>query len=269
MVDSSILYDDQLINSLSLGVIDQAVRHSSMSSSEPEWDTVLVVSEDVPSPAVYIDILTTSSPATVLFDSEWGTAGQDLFKFVVIPSPVSPEVCGDVPQHHQHGIAIPSPMSPEVYRDVPQHEQHIVSRSAVQSPTRPATMIKVITSSSSGSSEDDDPGLGSERCVAEQDMLDGGQYIVMSFMEDGSYGTVARAINTRTCDMVAIKIIKKRKNYQEVAEHEVSLDVRNQIASRLHFLRMLEYAYYALLNVESKRFKMFWIQSTSTQISTG
>ena len=259
-----------------------------MSSSEPEWDTVLVVSEDVPSPAVYIDILTTSSPATVLFDSEWGTAGQDLFKFVVIPSPVSPEVCGDVPQHHQHGIAIPSPLSPdvyrdvpqheqhviaipspEVYRDVPQHEQHIVSRSAVQSPTRPATMIKVITSSSSGSSEDDDPGLGSERCVAEQDMLDGGQYIVMSFMEDGSYGTVARAINTRTCDMVAIKIIKKRKNYQEVAEHEVSLDVRNQIASRLHFLRMLEYAYYALLNVESKRFKMFWIQSTSTQISTG
>ena len=55
-------------------------------------------------------------------------------------------------------------------------------------------------------------------------MLDEGEYLVQSFMEEeGSYGAVARAIKTSTWDTVAIKILKKRPDYDRVAQREVSV----------------------------------------------
>ena len=56
--------------------------------------------------------------------------------------------------------------------------------------------------------------------------MDGGEYIVQNFMEEGGYGSVVRAIKTSTWDRVAIKILKKRSNYDEVVEHEVSNGLR-------------------------------------------
>ena len=129
-----------------------------------------------------------------------GTVEQDLFNFVTVPSPA---VYVDI-----------------LTTSVPQ--QH-ASVSCSVPPSSTASLTKVTTSSSG------DLGLDSDSWIAEQDMLDGGQYIVMSFMEEGSYGTVARAINSRTCDMVAIKIIKKRKNYDEVAEHEVTIGLGTRV----------------------------------------
>ena len=130
--------------------------HSSMSSSssvsEPEWDVdgqYVFTSEDVPSLAVYLDILTDPGDFDpewgATFDPEWGAAAeQDLFRFTSLPSPA-------------------------VYADIlttvaPQHVVTTTPRSPVPSPTP-------LTALTRGSSSQQ-PDVDAERSIAEEEQPD-------------------------------------------------------------------------------------------------
>ena len=164
------------------------------------------------------DILTTIFPrhssmsSSTSSDPDWDTAEQDISNSIDdVPSPAVNADIMTTTAPKPTIMFCPVSSDPEWGRV----ELGMFNSADVPSPT---PLIIVTTSSSQHS---DDP----ESCICELDLLDRGMYLVQSFTGEGSFGTVAKALNTFTGDTVAIKIlkIKDRYNYDEVAAREVSI----------------------------------------------
>lgn len=182
-------------------------QHSIMSlptSSDPEWDRyveqdTIDSEEDVP-----IFLTTTISPQRAV--TQWCLVGHN-FRYVDGPSQTAPGA----------GIVTCSFSSDPGWGGEEVQLGGVFDSVDIPSPTSPVT---VTSSGSSQHSEDPE-----SYTVSEMDLLDRGQYLIQSFTGEGSFGTVAKAQSTFTGDSVAIKILKNRPGYDEMAAREVRYSI--------------------------------------------
>lgn len=159
------------------------------------------------------DILTTIFPQHSSTSPEWDTVVQDIIRYDDAPSPT---VYID--------ITTTSPTMRSSNPELGRAELDVYSYTDVPS----STALVIVTASSSQHSEDPDVCI-----VSEMDLLNRGQYLVQTVMGEGSFGLVAKAVDTfsATGDMVAIKVLKNRCDYDEVAAREMAM---------LHSLKALD-----------------------------